>query len=135
MQIIKWTLGVHKRASNIWSYGECGRIPIGISSLPQILRYFLNSEKLSDSYYQLNSAVDTPLAILAFREQKQLQLKWYTIHKGICDRHSKTRSIHAQPQVESIKRNCEKEFIDFWCTEKDTQSRLIFYSDIKSTLN
>ena len=27
MQIIKWTLGIHKKASNIGSYGDTGRLP------------------------------------------------------------------------------------------------------------
>ena len=51
MQVIKWTLGVHKRASNIGCYGESGRIPVGIKCLPQVIRYFLNLEKTSEAIH------------------------------------------------------------------------------------
>ena len=126
MQIIKLTLNVHKRSSNIWCYGETGRQPIGVKCLPQILRYFSNLERSSVGIDEAN-ATGVPLVILAFLEQQKLILRWYSNIKGIYTRHSTASSAH----IESIKRKCSNEFIQFWKHEKTNQSKLSFFSVVK----
>ena len=118
MQIIKWTLNVHKRSSNIGCYGETGRQPIGVKCRPQILRYLSNLERSSVGIDEAN-ATGVPLVILAFLEQQKLLLRWYSNIKGIYTRHSTASSAH----IESIKRRCSNEFIQFWKHEKTKPKR------------
>ena len=121
MQVIKWTLGVHKRSSNIGCYGDTGRHPIGIRCLPQILRYFGNLEKQA---LASSTAVPLPLATLAFLEQRDLELRWYSTLLNI-------RSKHTSAQSHAVKQNCCSEFIQFWKKEKASQNKLSFYNIIK----
>ena len=127
MQVIKWTLGVHKRASNIGCYGDTGRQPIGTKCIPQVLRYFTNLESLSASIDHLNMT-EVPLAVLAFLEQQNLQMSWHNTLKDICNRHSLASGSH----IMTIKKSCYNEFLLFWKVEKTTQNKLNFYSSVKS---
>ena len=40
LKFIKWTLGVHKKASNLGVWGETGRHPIGVQMLKQTISYY-----------------------------------------------------------------------------------------------
>ena len=95
--------------------------------LPQILRYFSNLERLSGGVDEHNAA-DVPLAILAFLDQRDLQLKWHSTIKGIYNRHTTASAAHS----ESIKKSCCNEFIQFWKCEKSTQNKLTFYNNAKT---
>ena len=130
VQIIKWTLGVHKRASNIGCYGEAGRVPLGVKCLPQVLRYFLHLEATSENLNQFNAS-EIPLSTLAFLEQKKLGMKWYSTLKDICIRQSDVQHSNML-SAEAIKQNCCKEFVKFWNSELSTRSKLGFYRSVKS---
>ena len=69
IQFIKYSLGVHKKASNVGSWGETGRYPLGITILKQVVSYFNNLAVKGD---------DGTLLQHAFIEQKKLGLPWYT---------------------------------------------------------
>ena len=135
MEIIKWTLGVHKRASNIGCYGETGRAPLGVTCLPQILRYFMNLERLVTFNNNISDQdVDLPLVYRAFMEQKILQLEWYDTLKGICNRHLPASYSGSLTNAEVATTSCYKEFSAFWMTEKASQNRLSFLNSIKVEL-
>ena len=42
LQFLKWTLGVHKKASNVGCWVDTGRVPIGLTIIAQLLSYFEN---------------------------------------------------------------------------------------------
>ena len=123
MQVIKWTLGVHKRSSNIGCYGDTGRYPIGVKCLPQILRYFENLERQTLGTRDHNVS-EVPLVTLAFLDQRDLELRWYSTLNNI-------RNRHASVQTQSVKKSGCSEFIQFWKKEKSTQNKLSFFNCIK----
>ena len=43
LQFIKYSLGVHKKSSNIGSWGETGRYPQGITILKQAVSAYFNN--------------------------------------------------------------------------------------------
>jgi len=65
---LKWCLGVHRKTSNIATWGEFSRVPTLISHIKQTLTYF-------DRIDSLHSSV---IVNMAFREQKRLNLDWYS---------------------------------------------------------
>ena len=67
LRYLKWVLGVHRRASNVGTYGELGRLPLIFDGL-----------KLTCDYFDRCAALpDNSLAKKAFLEQKRLDLDWY----------------------------------------------------------
>ena len=69
VQFLKWTIGVHKKASNIGSWGDTGRFPIGLTIISQLLSYFENLKSRRN---------DGSLIGHAFIEQENLGLQWYS---------------------------------------------------------
>ena len=67
LSFLKWALGVHRKASNIGVWGECGRLPL----FYQCLRLTLNFCKRISTSHQ-NSLVHA-----AFKEQQSMKLPWY----------------------------------------------------------
>jgi hypothetical protein len=59
--------GVHRRASNVGTFGELGRLPLVFDGLPLSCDYFGRCESLPDS----------ALVKKAFLDQKRLDLDWY----------------------------------------------------------
>ena len=128
MQIIKWTLGVHKRSSTIGCYGETGRVPIGISAIPQVLRYFLNLELKTTN----TDSSNTPLVVYAFKEQVASNLQWYKTLNNIRNLYSETESLPSiDTQTLLVRSKCYTLFLDYWYNEKSSQSKLDFYDCIK----
>ncbi|KAL5271838.1 hypothetical protein ACHWQZ_G000142 [Mnemiopsis leidyi] len=48
LRLLKWTLGIHKKANNNFCYGDSGRIPWSLSVLPQCISYFNRASQASD---------------------------------------------------------------------------------------
>ena len=70
LHFLKWSLGVNRKASNIGTWGECGRYPLSFECINITLKYYNRIKNLND-----NSLVS-----LAFQEQQNMNLDWY---KGI----------------------------------------------------
>ena len=70
LKILKWILGVHKKANNNFCYGDTGRTPWTVTILPQCIAYFCRASQ---------AAVGNVNTLLhhTFQEQKQLNLTWY----------------------------------------------------------
>ena len=43
LKMLKWILGVHKKTTNNFCYGDTGRFPLALSVLPQCIKYFLRA--------------------------------------------------------------------------------------------
>ena len=74
LKVLKWILGVHKKATNNFCYGDTGRLPWAISVIPQCLRYY---ERASVAANGLNCVIT--LLHHAFQEQKKMNLQWYEV--------------------------------------------------------
>ena len=67
LSFLKWSLGVHKKASNIGVWGETGRYPLIYQSIRLTLNY----------YNRLLQAPKKSFVYAALMEQKKLKLSWY----------------------------------------------------------
>jgi hypothetical protein len=65
---LKWALGINRKASNIGTWGETGRYPIAFEGINLTLKYIARLKSLNGS----------SLVSLAFKEQQNLQLAWYS---------------------------------------------------------
>ena len=111
LKFIKWVLGVHKKTTNTACYGETGRAPISITVLNQALHYFARvMSKCGD---------EKSLLGLAAKEQKSLQLDWYTFWNKL---HTDTG-----PARQSM----ELQMVTFWESLRHEQSKMSFYNSVK----
>ena len=101
LSFLKWALGVHRKASNIGTWGETGRYPLVYQSIKLTLKYFKRIESMK---------VGT-LVHAAYQEQKNLKLPWYKNLERILklDKLYDTDHVSAYTQINSrnkIKSNC-----------------------------
>ena len=78
LRFIKWVLGVHRKASNIGTWGESGRHPIGSQMLKQTINYFNRISRESSP---------SSLVHLSFLEQKSNNMKWFTATEKLIKAH------------------------------------------------
>ena len=122
LKILKWILGVHKKCNNNFCYGDSGRLPWGISAIPQCLRYF---DRVSQATAGVNCA--TTLIHHAFQEQKSLDLPWYSTWSKINAQHAST-----MPSTPFTKEFHKELFITQWASSLNQQSKMLFYRQVKS---
>ena len=67
LSFLKWSLGVHRKASNIGVWGETGRYPLIYQSIRLTLNY----------YKRLLSIPKNSFVFAALKEQKSLKLPWF----------------------------------------------------------
>ena len=48
LKMIKWMFGIHKKASNIFCYGDSGRIPLTLTAISQGIKYFRRVRDLDE---------------------------------------------------------------------------------------
>ena len=90
LKFLKWALGVHPKASNVGTWGESGRHPLTYECLKLSVNYFNRLENLNDN----------SLLSLAFKEQQQRNLPWYSsLTKIITSNGNRTNAtnIHSTP--------------------------------------
>ena len=63
----KWSLGVHRKASNIGTWGESGRYPLLYQSIKLTLKY----------YQRIDNMKTASIVKAALQEQKIMNLSWY----------------------------------------------------------
>jgi len=68
LRFLKWTLGVNKKTTNVFCWGELGELPIVFSALEQAISY----------YQRVACAPQGSLLHHTFNEQKHLNMKWWT---------------------------------------------------------
>jgi hypothetical protein len=124
LSFLKWTMSIHKTASNAAVWGDCGRYPLGVILLKQVYDY----HKRLVSMDQQNSSC---LVRHAFNEQAKLNLSWYEniqkLQAFITDRC--TGAISATSTT--IKLECQSLFRQFWDDERRTNRKLVFYNRVK----
>lgn len=111
LSFLKWSLGVHGRATNTAVYGETGRAPLIIASHQQAIKYFTRalSKSLDKS--------DNSLLALAVREQRNLQLEWFTFWD---------HSYHLGGRD-----TLEVKHVEHWQKLRQSQSKLGFYNQVQ----
>ena len=123
LRILKWILGIHRKASNNFCYGDTGRLPWAVSVVPQCVEYFLRAS---------TSDVTGVNALLkrTFNEQRTLQLSWYkTWHNSI---EKCKRTLPSLPPAAATAEYLSTTFIDHWKTELKNQPKMRFYCSVKS---
>ena len=122
LKMLKWILGVHRKANNNFCYGDTGRMPLAISVLPQCISYFMRAAQATDG--NVNTLLHH-----TFQEQKQLKLSWYKTWSHIVD-----ESCIAKPNLPpsaAARSHFAETFIAHWREELLHQPKMSFYSTTK----
>ena len=122
LRLLKWTLGVHKKANNNFCYGDSGRIPWSLSVLPQCNSYFNRASQASDG------GVET-LLHHTFQEQKNLDLTWFNSWSRIL-----TNSSHHKPHLSgaiAAREHFQDIFVNHWKRDLLKQPKMSFYCSVK----
>ena len=69
LSFLKWALGVHRKASNVGTWGESGRFPLIYQCIKSTLNY----------YDRINKMEPNTFVHAALMEQRRLKLTWYKI--------------------------------------------------------
>ena len=130
LRFLKWTLGVHKKASNIFCWGDTGRCPLLQTISKQTIDYFERLENMSSSCDYLVRH--------AFEEQRNLSLPWFKNMSGLierctslnngCEQGSSSRTIRNGALV---KLQLETTFNEIWGRVANESSKLKFYCQAK----
>ena len=135
LKMLKWMLGVHRKANNNFCYGDTGRLPWALSVIPQCVRYYYKAATSSD-----NPRDPTHLLYHTFQEQKNLGLLWYQTWTSVieeADKHNVNTTMQSdQPlvsQATKVHSFWENQFIEQWGMSLATQSKMTFYRHIKQS--
>lgn len=124
LSFLKWTMNVHKYASNAAVWGDCGRYPLGVVASKLVFSF---RDRLEDMDKEGSAA----LVRHAYCEQKQLNLTWYRSIAAVKDRleMEEARPLHWPNQIRSgLKCWFEKS----WNIERSLNRKLKFYNTIKN---
>ena len=124
LSFLKWTMNVHKYASNAAVWGDCGRYPLGVVASKLVFSF---RDRLEDMDKEGSAA----LVRHAYCEQKQLNLSWYRSIAAVKDRleMEEARPLHWPNQIRSgLKCWFEKS----WNIERSLNRKLKFYNTIKN---
>ena len=121
---MKWSLGVHKRCSNLACYGDTGRFPLAIPLAKQLLGYYQRLKSMD------RFGTDS-LARHAFCEQRDSELDWF---KKIT---STLRSIGLTDSTSPIilKNKLQNMFNELWREGVNESPKLRFYQKCKQDLS
>jgi len=132
LKMLKWVLGLHKKANNNFCYGDTGRLPWALSVLPQCLRYFDRLSQTSPDVSSVNFLVHQ-----TFQEQKNLNLSWYETWNSIAQseskaaKHAPTNQHRAEGTTSTAHWNLVDDFVNDWRTDLASQKKMQFYCTIK----
>ena len=123
LRILKWILGIHRKANNNFCYGDTGRPPWAVSVIPQCVQYF----------HRASSAVPGGVNTIlyhTFQEQKNLNLAWHKVWSRSIDNCTK-----AHPSLSPAAAAFEhilNAFVGHWEDDLKRQSKMQFYCSIKT---
>ena len=125
LRFIKWCLGLHKKASNVCSYGDTGRFPLASSLITQSSKYFMRVSNISR---------DNPDSLVgrAFAEQRTNNLKWYSTWNVISKIITEESGSQVQTNLTSYDR-IQHHFVDHWDMKLQSHSKLKFYASVKQS--
>lgn len=125
LKFLKWSLGVHCKASNIGCWGDTARIPLIIDGLKLAINYF----------YRVQDDVK-PGTLLheAFIEQKNLNLDWFNNITSCIKQFSVGKSTSTS-KITSVRcfSNLRELFINQWNICLSESPKLDYYRTIKSS--
>ena len=126
--MLKWTLGTHKRSSNVATWGETGRHPICAEDIKQVHTYKRRLEDNVDS---------SSFVYHALKEQIKLKLSWFTTlseleTKFYNHNNSSSAPVPTIPSL-SIKHGVRRHFVEKWLEAVNDQPKLRFYKLLQST--
>lgn len=124
LKLLKWTFGIHKKASNTFCYGDSGRIPLALAVLPQGVNYF---RRLAN-----NVGTDDSLSYHAFVEQQTNSFEWYRTWSYVNNILDQPVTAYGDTSPHLIQERVAKRFISDWDQLKLEQRKLTFYSSVKS---
>ena len=73
LRFLKWILGVNKKTTNVFTWGELGEVPLLFSALDQAVSY----------YKRVSAAPAGSLLYNTIQEQKRHGLKWWVTMSGV----------------------------------------------------
>lgn len=130
LQMLKWTLGTHKRSSNVATWGETGRYPICAEVIKQVLTYKRRIEDNIDS---------SSFVYHALKEQIKLKLSWFTtlseLETKFYNQNPLSAPVPTRPSPISIKHGVRRHFVEKWLEAVNDQPKLRFYKLLKSTFD
>ena len=123
LRFIKWSLGVHRKSSNIEAWGDSGRAPLLLTITKQVLDYF----------QRVKDAPDDSLVYHAFQEQKNLRLDWYTGITELCRNFSPPTSNADETSFRILETTSamNSTFRQIWSASLRTSAKLKFYTNCK----
>ena len=128
--MLKWTLGTHKRSSNVATWGETGRYPICAEVIKQVLTYKRRIEDNIDS---------SSFVYHALKEQIKLKLSWFTtlseLETKFYNQNPLSAPVPTRPSPISIKHGVRRHFVEKWLEAVNDQPKLRFYKLLKSTFD
>ena len=134
LSLLKWTLGVRKKTTNIPMWGDSGRSPIGVQVIKMLIDFH-------NRLAQLDEADSEQIVRHAFVEQKNIGLEWYKTVEELYHRfdpealaHSKRSRRNPLPNSTLIRMRAEEWFKDVWNQARESSHKLVFYNSIKKEL-
>ena len=114
---LKWTLGVHRKTSNLAVWGDTGRYPLAIEAL-----------KLATDYFsRLESLPSNSLTHHAFRDQQSLNLDWFKTMNLL------TSSYRQSSDGDATRCQMELIFRKLWSLAVRASPKLSFYASLKTS--
>ena len=134
LKFLKWILGVHNKAPNIFCWGDTGRGPLLLRLAKQSVDYFERLSALTKSHSNI-------LIRHAFEEQRKLNLPWFQRTSELLVRYSnnaQSTQTHStttfRPCVASgaaVRNNLHQAFNKAWSDAASKSSKLQFYRQVK----
>ena len=108
LKFLKWILGVHKKTTNVFCWGDTGRPPLVQKISKQAVDYFWRLEGMS-------SIRTDDLARHAFEEQKMLKLPWYeSMSTLVCPTSASHQSRQQSQKGYAVREELGKRFQTQW---------------------
>ena len=126
LKFLKWSLSVHRKASNLGCWGECGRYPLFYEATKLAIDYF---ERVKECF----EISDNSLLAAAFSEQKNLDLPWYQNITMVINKHNDTHNPHPRSRCSTLTTDSlRQEFVKNWSSSKNQSPKLEFYNLVKT---
>ena len=121
LRFLKWTLGVHKKCSNLVCYGNTGRYPLAIKISKQVMSYYNRLQNLASSSTNL-------LVCHAYKEQRASNLAWLTNMRSLTGVNDVPAIDGALVNPITVRTNLEALFNRIWNTQIHSSSKLLYYN-------
>ena len=149
LSFLKWSLGVHRKASNIGTWGESGRYPLLYQSIKLTLKYFQEQKIMNLSWYKNIKTLlklgnlyhmDHVSAFKYLHQEKEITTDSLQ-HSNHINNSQLNKYKHLKPinpisckkyRIEPIMKSLKDHFKSLWEREKKDSAKLfLFYNKIK----